>query len=320
MKNNKVLITGISGFVGSHLAEYILNNHKQWDVYGTKRILSNIKFNNLSEDVLKKVEILDCDLRDRASTFRVLNKVKPDKIFHLAAQSFVKSSWDNPEYTLYNNIFSELNILESIRSIPNYSPIIHIAGSSEEYGNAFPCEMPLTEDTPLRPASPYAVSKVAQENLALQYHESYGMKIVITRAFNHEGPRRGEQFVTASFAKQVADPNVKYIKVGNLEAKRDFTDVRDMVRAYWLATEKCYYGGVYNICSERAISIGKVLDILMKCRGTDPGKFIVQDPKRMRPSDLKILLGDCTKFREQTGWKPKIKIEETLLDMYNYYL
>jgi GDP-4-dehydro-6-deoxy-D-mannose reductase len=268
-----------------------------------------------------KVTILECDLKNRVAVSRILEKIKPDKIFHLAAQSFVPVSWKSPEDTLINNIISELNIFEVCREL-QINPVMQIAGSSEEYGLVYENELPIKEENQLRPLSPYGVSKVAQDTLACQYHYSYGLKTVVTRAFNHEGPRRGEQFVTSNFAKQIAmiESGLQnpIIHVGNLSAKRDYLDVRDVVGAYWVATEKCKYGEPYNICSEKDWSIQSVLDLLLRM-SSRKGIEIKQDPDRMRPSDVQVLLGDCTKFKNDTGWSPKITFEKTLEDTLNYW-
>jgi GDP-4-dehydro-6-deoxy-D-mannose reductase len=198
---------------------------------------------------------------------------------------------------------------------------IQIAGSSEEYGMVYENEIPIKETNPLRPLSPYAVSKVAHDLLGYQYYKSYKLYIVRTRGFNHSGPRRGEVFVESNFPKQIAEieKGLKepVIHVGNLEAKRDFTDVRDMVRGYWLSLEKCDPGEVYNICSGRAFKIKEVLDILLSLSKVKVE--VKQDPTRMRPSDVPILLGDHTKFSEKTGWQPTIPFEKTLEDILNYW-
>jgi len=308
----KILISGVSGFVGSHLAEYCL--FKGCEVHGTIRWRSDTQN-------LKGINIIlhECDLTDAHAVKSVIEKVKPDRIFHLAAQSYVHASWIEPMQTLDNNIRSEVNIFEAVRSIEGYNPLIQIAGSSEEYGNA--AKMPITEDTPLLPVSPYGVSKVAQDLLGYQYYRSYGMKIIRTRAFNHTGRRRSEVFVCSSFAKQIAElekkEGEKIIYVGNLEAERDFTDVRDMVRAYWLALEFGVPGEVYNICSEKSYPIKNILN---KLRSLSKTKITVKnDPERMRPSDLQVLLGDCKKFREKTGWVPQYTISETLKEILDYW-
>lgn len=331
----KVLITGVTGFAGSHLADYLNNegvgrlltlSHtpsppyhsyiqtEPIELYGTKRRRSPL------DNLQSPVELIDCELTDYPSVHHVIDKVRPDRIFHLAAQTFVPSSWDAPEYTFEVNVFSTLNILEAIRRI-NPEIRLMVAGSSEEYGLVNPDECPITEDQPLRPMSPYGVSKVTMDLLCQQYVKSYDLYVVITRAFNHTGPRRGEHFATSTFAKQIAEIEVDkgspIIKVGNLDAARDFTDVRDMVRAYWKALNDCNPGEPYNICCGRAWSIREMLNVLLSL--SDPKIKTMVDPSRLRPSDVPLLLGDYTKFQERTGWKPTIPFEKTLEDLLNYW-
>ncbi len=305
--------------MGSHLAELCLDM-KDIDVYGT--IMSHHLGDELSRinHLGDKIKLMECDLKNRVSAARVIENAKPDKIFHLAAQSFVPTSWDSPEDTIMNNIISELNIFEICREI-GINPVIQIAGSSEEYGLVMENEVPIKETNPLRPLSPYAVSKIAQDMLAQQYYRSYGTKAVITRCFNTEGPRRGKLFVMSSFAYQIAaiekgtkDP---VIRVGNLESSRDFTDVRDTVRALWLATEKCDYGEPYNIGSGQTHKISDMLDKLLSFSSVKIK--VEQDEKLMRPSDVPILWCDCSKFQEKTQWKPQINFEKTVLDTLNYW-
>lgn len=316
----KILITGITGFVGSHLAEYCLKI-PDVEVYGTAMFHHLGDEMNRIEHIKDKINILECNLINRIATDRVLQKIKPDKIFHLAAQSFVGVSWDGPEDTIFNNIMSELNILESCKNL-GINPVIQIAGSSEEYGLVLENELPIKETNPLRPLSPYAVSKIGQEMLGYQYCKSYGLKIVLTRAFNHEGPRRGEQFVTSTFAKQIAQiekgKKEPIVKVGNLQAQRDYTDVRDVVRAYWLAAEKCEFGKPYNICSGKVWKIEKVLEFLLS-KSIKKDIKIEQDPTRMRPSDVPVLKGDYSEFNKITRWNPEISFEKTLEDTLNYW-
>jgi len=241
----KALITGITGFVGSHLAELLLS--KNYEVYGTIRWRSNLE--NIKH-IQDKIKLIEADLNDAHSLYKIINDIKPDEIYHLAAQSFVPTSWTAPADTLQTNIIGTVNLFEAVRKA-EINPVIQIACSSEEYGMVKPEETPIKETNPLRPLSPYGVSKVAQDMLGYQYAKSYGMKIIVTRGFNHSGPRRGDVFVTSNFCKQVAEIEAKkrepVIEVGNLEAQRDFTDVRDMVKAYWLAVQKGIPGERYNI-------------------------------------------------------------------------
>ena len=311
----KGLVTGITGFAGSHLAELLLKEGVQ--VYGIQRWRS--KTENI-EHITAQITFEEADLLDAHSLYSVIDKIKPDYIFHLAAQSFVQSSWASPTQTLEVNIIGTAHLFEAVRKTG--LPIaIQIACSSEEYGKVLPNEVPIKETNPLRPLSPYAVSKLAMDYLGYQYHESYGMRIIRTRGFNHTGPRRGEVFAESSFAKQIAEIEAgrrePVVFVGNLEAQRDYTDVRDMVKAYYLAVEKCESGEVYNIATGKAWRIRAVLDLLIsmsKVKGE-----VKQDPSRMRPSDVEILIGDNSKFIAKTGWKPEIPFEKTMEDLLNYW-
>lgn len=316
----KILITGITGFVGSHLAEYCLTNPNV-KLYGTflpKNFKKEIK---TLKHVKNKIIFFPCDLTKKEQVKKVLLKIKPDKIFHLAGQSHVSFSWESPEKTLINNITSDLNLFETVKNL-KLNPVIVIAGSSEEYGLVLKNELPIKESNELRPLSPYAVSKIAQEKLAFQYYKSYGLKIVLTRFFNTEGPRRGENFVASTFAKQITQiekgKQKPIIYVGNLDTKRDFIDVRDAVKAYWLASEKCKFGEPYNVCSGKARSIESVLNILLKLSKVKNIK-IKQDLKRIRPSDIPVMLGSNAKFKKQTGWKPLIPFEKTMEDLLQYW-
>ncbi len=315
MEKKKALITGIAGFVGSHMAELLLE--KGYEVYGYVRVRSKLDHIVHIQDKLKLEE---ADLLDSHSLYSSIERIRPDVIFHLAAQSFVPTSWVSPAVTLDVNIIGSANLFEAVKRA-KLDCVIQIACSSEEYGMVYENELPIKETNPLRPLSPYAVSKVAMDYLGYQYYQSYGLKIVRTRGFNHTGPRRGDTFAESNFAKQIAliekkkqDP---VIYVGNLDAKRDYTDVRDMVKGYLLAVEHCDPGEVYNICTGRAERIGDVLTMLL---GMSKVKVeIKEDPARMRPSDVPVLIGDNTKFVQKTGWQPMIPLEQTMADLLNYW-
>lgn len=313
----KVLITGITGFVGSYLAEYLLKNHPKIKVYGTLRWRSRLE--NI-QSIKNKVNLIECDLKDPASVRKLIETVMPDYIFHLAAQSFVPTSWHAPTDTLTTNVIGQINIFEAVKQL-ELKTRIQLAGSSEEYGMVYEKELPIKEENPLRPLSPYAVSKVSQDLLGYQYFKSYNMHIIRTRAFNHTGPRRGEVFVESNFAKQIVEIEKGYqepvIKVGNLDTRRDYTDVRDIVRAYFLSLEKCEAGDVYNICTGKDYQIGEMLDMLLSM--TKVKIQIKQDQSRLRPSDVPVLLGDYTKFKKITGWEPKISFDKTLKDILEYW-
>jgi len=312
----KVLITGITGFAGSHLTEFLLKNEKA-ELHGIIRWRS--KKDHIDHN-LDKLTLHECDIKDYSSVLKTIKDVMPDVIYHLAAQSFVPTSWVLPSETLSTNIIGELNILESVRHL-EINPRILIAGSSEEYGLVHEDEVPINENNPLRPLSPYAVSKVAQDLLGYQYYMSYGLNIIRTRGFNHTGPRRGEVFVCSDFARQIARIEAKLtepiIYTGALDSVRDFTDVRDMVRAYYMAVEKADPGEAYNICSGKGYKIREVIDILVDLAHVKVE--IKQDQARVRPSDVPVLIGDSTKFTMKTGWQPEIPFEKTMEDLLNYW-
>jgi GDP-4-dehydro-6-deoxy-D-mannose reductase len=313
----RALITGITGFAGSHLAEYLLAEHPDVEVFGTYRWRS--RMDNV-EHLRSKVTLLEADLRDYTSMHNALERSRPDFIFHLAAQSFVPSSWTAPNETLTTNVSGQTNLFEAIRAL-KIDPVVQIACSSEQYGLVLPDEVPIKETNPLRPLSPYAVSKVAQDLLGYQYYQSYGLKVVRTRGFNHTGPRRGHVFVTSNFCSQVAAIELglqePVIRVGNIEAIRDFTDVRDMVRAYWLAVNHGKPGEVYNIATGNGIKISELLNRIIALANVEVR--IEVDPDRLRPSDVEILIGDASRFKADTGWEPRIPFEQTLRDLLAYW-
>jgi len=310
----RALIMGIAGFAGSHLAEYLLA-HTDLEVCGV--------VHRRDENIIHlrdRLTLFRGDLRDYESVLAILAQAKSDFVFHLAAQSSVSTSWQDPWATLESNIRSQLNVLQAVVDL-GLSVNILVVGSNEEYGRVFPDELPIAETNPLRPDSPYGVSKVAQDLLGLQYHFSHSLHVVRVRPFNHIGPRQSERFVAPAFAKQIAEVEAglkpPMVQVGNLEAKRDFTDVRDVVRAYWLILNEGEPGEVYNIGSGVPRSIRALLDILLSL--SDVEIAIEQAPSRLRPSDVPVSYCDFTKLRERTGWEPTIPFEESLRDVLDYW-
>ncbi len=318
----KIFITGITGFVGSHLAEYILREQKNTKIYGLVRWRS--PKDNISK-ILSEVNLCYGDLEDYSSLEKILSTIKPDVIFHLAAQSYVDFSFISPISTLYANVVGTANLLESIKTLKlqtGYDPVIHICSSSEVYGQVKQDEVPIKETNPFRPASPYAVSKVGEDMLALQYFLSWKIKTIRTRMFTHEGPRRGEVFAPSNFAKQIAaieaGKQKSVVMVGNLDSVRTFMDVRDAVRAYWLLVNKCTPGEVYNIGGVETMTIGDMLKKLISFSKMKRIKVEV-DPKRLRPSDVTLQIPSVEKFIKQTNWHPEVKFDQTLKDMLDYW-
>ena len=316
----KVLITGITGFVGSHLADLCLNKHV--NLYGFRRYhLSNLKNIVHIED---KIRWVDCDMMDAKAVTKAIQKVKPDVIFHMASQSFVSPSWDHPSLYMDANYRMTVNLFEACLE-SRINPRIHIPGSGEEYGEIYEDELPITLTTELRPVNPYAVSKVAQDMIAYVYFRSYGLRVIRTRAFNHEGPRRDRVFGIPWYCYQIAKIEHRLqkpvIKVGYVDDLRNFTHVKDMVRAYWLAVEKCEPGELYLIgseadshvhtfreCVEMLIEMSKVKNIRYKI-----------DPQYVRPTQVPRLICDTSAFVKTTGWKPRIDFETILVETLNYW-
>ena len=323
MENIKsVFITGITGFVGSHLADYIIADHPDVKITGLVRWRS--PSDNIRK-IVSKIGLEYGDLLDPFSLKTILVKHKPDVIFHLAAQSYVDFSFLAPADTLATNVIGTCNLLEVIKELKlayNYDPIVHICSSSEVYGQVKESEVPIKEDTPLRPASPYAVSKVGEDMLGYQYWLSWKIRTIRTRMFTHTGPRRGSVFVLSSFAKQIAaieaGLNSPIIKVGNLDSVRTFMDVRDAVKAYWLLVNKCTPGEVFNIGGKETMTIGEMLDRLLKL-STKKDITVEVDPARLRPSDVTLQIPSTEKFYRITRWKPEIRFEKTLEDSLEYW-
>jgi GDP-4-dehydro-6-deoxy-D-mannose reductase len=306
----RALITGINGFVGGHLAEYVLAN-TEWEVWGVA-LESSLQLPTLQE----RVQCIKLDLCDYPLVAEALAKMQPQVIFHLAGQPFVPESFRNPARTFHININAQLNILLALIEHRINARVLAV-GSYEEYGHIQPEDLPIDEATPLRPANPYGVSKVAQDMLAYQYYLSHKLDVVRVRPFNHIGPRQNDRFVASSFARQIASiehsrqPAV--IHVGNLNAQRDFTDVRDMVRAYILAVESGEAGQVYNIGSGTPVKIADLLNTLLAHSSVPID--VQQDPERMRPVDIPQVVCDSRRFQAHTGWEPLIPFEQTLQDI-----
>lgn len=316
----RILITGITGFVGSHLADLALE--KNCEVFGLKRWnlsrLRNVKH------LIDKISWIDCDITDPVSVKKAISKANPDKIFHLAAESFVSPSWDHPSHYMDVNYKGTVNILEAIKEL-KINPRILIPGSGEEYGEINEEELPITEKTTLVPVNPYAVTKIAQDLISHVYNITYGLNVIRVRAFNHEGPRRDNVFGIPWFAYQIAKIEKglqePIIKTGHIEDKRNFTHIRDMVEAYWIAIEKCIPGELYLIGSdenEKIYTYRQVVEMLIELSSVDNIK-IERDEKYVRPTSVPRLIGNTSKFRELTGWSAKIPIEKVLQDTLDYW-
>ncbi|MCF6154421.1 MAG: SDR family oxidoreductase [Candidatus Brocadia sp.] len=313
----KILITGITGFVGSHLAEYVLNLKEGHEIYGLCRWRS--PKDNLAT-IYNNIKMVEADLCDLSGLLRHFKTIKPDIIFHLAAQSYVLTSFNTPVQTLWTNVIGTANLLEAVR-LSEINPVIHICSSSEVYGQVSEEEVPIKESCPFRPASPYAVSKVGEDMIAYQYWVSYKIKTIRTRMFTHTGPRRGDVFAMSFFGKQIAAAELglrePVIHVGNLKSVRTFCDVRDAVKAYWLLVNKCNPGEVYNIGGDTILTIGDALEKMLSFSGKKCEVKV--DLNLLRPSDVTLQIPSTEKFRKETGWKPEIPLEKTLKDILDYW-
>ena len=313
----RILITGVTGMVGSHLVDHVLANYSDVEVHGLMRWRSPI--DNIRH-AIDRISVHLADLNDLGSLIRLLETVQPDRIFHLAAQSYVTTSFTAPVDTLRTNVIGTSNLLEAVR-LSGVEARIHICSSSEVYGQVIEADLPIRETMPFRPASPYAVSKVGEDMIAYQYGLSFGLHVLRTRMFTHTGPRRGAVFAESAFARQIARIEVglqsEPVRVGNLDSVRTYADVRDAVRAYWLLLEKCPPGEVYNIGGTRTLSIGEILEIL-KSMALVPVEHVV-DPDLLRPSDVTLQVPDISRFQKATGWTPEIELEQTLGDLLNYH-
>lgn len=310
-KEMKALITGITGLVGSHLAEY-LSSKQDVEIFGFKRWRSRQV--DLPEGLIYAVG----DINDPGWVYDAVGDIEPDWVVHLAAQSYPRVSFGSPYVTLETNIGGTLNILEALRRI-NYGGGLLIASSSAVYGYAH--VVPTSEDESLKPLSPYAVSKVAQEMLAMQYFESYGIRCYIARLFSQAGPGQGEESAIQTFARQALlikkGKQSALIHVGNLDAKRDYTDVRDTAKALWLMMEKCSAGQTYNIGSGKTVRIGNILDMVLDKTGVK-AEIHVQKA-RLRPTDEPIVQADISKFYTTTAWEPSYTLDDTIDSILNYW-
>lgn len=322
--SKKTFITGITGMVGSHLTDYILEN-TDWMVYGFCRwndSLENIE--HLSPEINKagRVKLLYGDLNDLASILSALDESQPHYVFHLAAQSYPKTSFSAPIETLQTNIIGTANLLEAIKQL-NLDPIIHVCASSEVFGRVAKEDLPITEECKFHPASPYAISKVGTDLIGRFYAEAYKMTIMTTRMFTHTGPRRGDVFAESTFAKQIAMIEAglqePVIRVGNLDSLRTWADVRDAVRAYYLlVTKNPIPGEYYNIGGTFTCTIGEMLEHLISLSTID-NLSVEVDPNRLRPIDADLQVPDTTKFKAHTGWEPSISFETTMQDLLDYW-
>lgn len=305
------LITGAGGFVGGHLLTFLRNNTTM-TLHGT--LIAETEKRPSLVATCDNLHVID--LRDPEHVRRLLAEVRPDRIFHLAGQAFVPRSFEDPWDTLETNIRGELNLLQAIHELKLTTRVL-VIGSAEMYGAARAEQLPLTEQTPFAPSSPYSVSKIAQDMLALQYHLSYGLFTVRTRSFNHIGPGQNERFAIPSFASQIVQIEMgraePVVYVGNLSAERDLTDVRDIVRAYHMALELGEPGAAYNVCSGVAYSMQYVLDRLIAL--SEQPITVRVSPDRFRPVEIPRLVGDYSRLHQQTGWMPQISLDQTLHDV-----
>ncbi len=316
-----ILITGGTGFVGSHMIDYILDNEIDVRVYATKRWMEDTKnLDHINDD---RFEFIDCDLIDGMSVQRAIEISKPNKVFHFAAQSFPEVSFKIPVITLQTNVIGTTHLFESIKD-SRYNPTIVSISSSEVYGNPNEDEIPITEENPIRPANPYSISKVGHDLMSQYYHKAYGMKIITTRMFSHEGARRGKQFALSSFAYQIVQnekliKNDCQIKHGNLDSVRTYNHIEDAIKAYWLCSESRRYGEVYNIGGDYTCTVGEALDMLISKSKISDALTKLLDKKRVRPTDITLQIPSSDKFREHFGWKPEKDLTHICDDLLNYW-
>lgn len=324
MQSKRALITGITGMVGSHMADFLLAN-TDWEIFGACRWRSPL--DNLDHLMPRinagdRIQLIDFELRDMVSLVRLVETAQPHYVFHLAAQSYPKTSFTAPLDTLDTNILGTARLLEALRRIDT-QPVVHVCASSEVFGRVGPEKLPINEDCAFHPASPYAISKVATDLLGRYYAEAYGMTVMTTRMFTHTGPRRGDVFAESSFAKQIAMIEAGLIppvvQVGNLESMRTWSDVRDAVRAYYLLlTVNPIPGAYYNIGGHHSCTVKVMLDHLL-AQSSRRDIRIEVDPERLRPIDADRQIPDTSKFQAHTGWQPHIPFAQTMTDLLDYW-
>jgi len=312
MDTLKIFVTGAGGFMGSHLVDFLhLKGHEVHGIfYGSVNLTSEIKNKN---------NLIECDIRDRVKIHELIAKIRPDEIYHLAAQSYPTVSWVQPHYTVETNILGTINVFEAVKNLKLNCKILN-AGSSAEYGFVFPHEVPVKEERQLKPLHPYGVSKVAQENLAYQYFKNFGVHGITMRIFNTTGPRKVND-ASSDFTRQAAAIELGLqepaIRVGNLQTHRAITDVRDVISGFCLALKNCEPGEAYNISGSKAYLIKDILDIVV--RNCTKKIDVVQDKNLLRTTDEPIIFGDSSKLQKLTGWQQEIPIEQTIKDMVEYW-
>jgi GDP-4-dehydro-6-deoxy-D-mannose reductase len=316
----RVLITGIDGFVGSHMAEFLLRENGV-EIHGT--VLDPNESRHIRQ-FQKRLILHRANILDAASIEQLLASVAPDRIIHLAGQAFIPTSISNPAETFKINVMGGVSILEASRSIlkrHGKAPAVLIVSSAEVYGHVDSAHQPMTEELPLRPANPYAASKAAIDLIAQEYRHTFGVEATIVRPFNHVGPRQSPEFVCSDFARQFAGialgKRAPRMSVGNLEPRRDFTDVRDVVRAYWLLFGQRSAHSVFNVCSAVAVSIREIVSILEEISGINVE--LVTEEQRIRANEAVLNVGSCDRLREATGWTPRFPIRQTLSDVFEYW-
>ncbi len=324
-KKKRALITGITGMVGSHMADFLLDN-TDWEIYGICRWRSPL--DNLSHHLNRinkkdRLHLIYADLRDYISIDNAIKESRPDYVFHLAAQSYPKTSFTAPLDTLETNIQGTARVLEALRNHCK-DAIIHICASSEVFGRVAKEKLPINEECTFHPASPYAISKVGTDLIGRYYAEAYNMTVMTTRMFTHTGPRRGDVFAESTFAKQIAliesGKIAPIVKTGNLDSLRTFADVRDAIRAYYmLVTVNPIAGEYYNIGGQYTCTIKDMLNHLINLSPMKDKIKVETDSERLRPIDADLQVPDTSKFEKHTGWKPVISFEQTMLDLLNYW-